>query len=199
MPVSPKNIKDTDTLFETVRQYEHSDPLYYDILNRPLEDIGRRTLDVNRIFTPARSLRVRQTQPATTSVQVEVGFTIIEDPAVAGAYQLPSTKAAVTVVGPVAAAAGGLRRIDLIYFNLATDAIALVAGAEVAAATPWATVYSVSKGAIPASDGGNIPLAYLYVDDTGPVYDETVAIDTAGHIRDARLAPGVSRRVFEST
>jgi hypothetical protein len=183
--------KDSDRL-ETVRSYEHSDPLYYDILNRPLVDLRERTNDLDYILTPGRGIRVRNTIAVSTSVEIETGWFI------SGAG-VP-TEYAGSTLGPIAGAAAGLRRIDLIYFNPETGAIVHVAGTEVANTNAWATIFADPtplKGNIPANDGA-IPLAYLYVDDSGHNYDETILIDNPGHIRDARVAPGARRRIFEA-
>jgi len=191
MPPAVIGNKDSDRL-ETVRSYEHSDPLYYEILNRPLVDVRERTNDLAYILNPGRGMRVRNTIAVSTSVEIETGWFI-------NASGVPTEYAGATE-GPVPGAGGGLRRIDLIYFNLETGAIARVAGAEVANTNPWATIFSDPlplKGNIPANDGA-IPLAYLYVDDGGHDYDETFLIDNSGHIRDARVGPGARRRILEA-
>ncbi len=194
MPVQPKGTKDAATLLETVRQFGPGDPAYYELLNTPMVDIGERCIDLDTHLLPARGLRVRQVLTATTSVEVEIGYTIIEDPSIAEDWTLNSTRAAVSTIA-VAAAAGSMRRIDLVYFDLEADAPAKALGTEVADSVAWATVFSASRGKLPShSQGANVPLAYVYVDETPTDFDEAVAIDNAGHIRDARLGPSARRR-----
>ena len=199
MPVQPKGVKDTDTLLESVRQFGPHDPMYYELLNTPMVDLGQRCIDLDTHLLPARGLRVRQVLTATTSVEVEIGYTIIEDPSIAENWTLNSTRTSITTI-PVAASAGGNRRIDLVYFDLEADAPAKALGVEVAAATSWATVFSASRGKMPAhTQGANVPLAYVYVDDVPTDFDESIAIDNAGHIRDARLGPSTRRRKLNDT
>lgn len=194
MPPTVEGNKDTRKL-ETVRDYEHTDPVYYDVLNRPYVDLRERTVDLDRILTPGRGLRVRQEIPVSASVEVETGW-YVDNTGAAVEY-------AGTVIGPVAAAAAGNRRIDLVWLNLETGAVSAAAGTEVVNTTPWADIFSDPtslKGNMPANDGG-VPLAYLYVDDTIGVttdFDEGIAVDNPGHIRDARLSAGTRRRIFES-
>lgn len=199
MPVQPKGLKDTDTLLETVRSFGPGEPMYYELLNTPMVDLGQRCIDLDTHLLPARGLRVRQVLTATTSVEVEIGYTIIEDPSISEDWTLNSTRTSVSTVA-VAAAGGSMRRIDLVYFDLEADAPAKALGTEVADSTPWATVFSSSRGKLPAhTQGANIPLAYVYVDDGPTAFDESIEIDNAGHIRDARLGPSARRRRLNDT
>jgi hypothetical protein len=193
MSIQILNSKDGDQL-ETVREYEHSDTAYYEIMNRPIVDLEQRTTDLDNLCAPARFLRVRSTATPSGSIEVEVGFKLIEDPLDLNQHTLPNTQAGTqTLVIP--ACAGGLRRIDMIYYDMDNDTATRDAGTEVAAATPWATVYSANRGKVPSVlKGTNIPLAFLYVDDGPTAFDHIIPIDNAGHIRPCQMGPGMDRR-----
>lgn len=178
------NNKDSDRL-ETLRPYEASDPLYFSVLNRPLEDLNQRDDDNNNHFFPARGFRCRQVTIPVGSVEVESGIYWTSDTSTA-------TTAVQTLVIP--AATVGNIRIDFIYLNLATGVASRATGAEILAGGGFGAAV---PAAIPANDG-IIPLAYLYVDDGPTAFDELIPINTAGHIRDTRPALGTQLRLFEN-
>jgi hypothetical protein len=185
------NDKDATTRLENTRPYEDSDPVYWSVLNRPLEDLEQRDADLNHILLPARGLRVRQELPASTDVQVEAA-SIVQN----GLY--------VKYVGAtqnIPLAGVGMIRIDFIWYNLVTNAIAVRTGTEEPVATGFAALRADGTKTfnLPVGTDAGIPLAYVYTDDTpATVYDETIAVNTAGHIEDVRPAPGANQRVFES-
>lgn len=174
---------------ELTRVYTPGDPLFYRVLRRPLEDLEERTNDLDFLMTPGRGLRIRQEIPASTNVECETGYYV---------YGVSPMYHALETIGPIAAAAGGNIRIDLIYLDPSTGTCVVVAGAEQAAAAGFAHTFTDHRPVLPAD--GLIPLAYLYIDDAlAAGFDETVAINTAGHIRDARYAPGMTRHTYETS
>lgn len=183
--MSVLNVKDSDRL-EVVRTYVDTDPVFFSIDNRPIEDLNQRDKDLNRIFTPARGFRVRQTSPASTSVEVEAGVYVSAD--------ITINQVALSSVAIPGAGVGNIR-IDLIWLNLETGAVVRTAGAEIAAGGGFAAAVRPS---LPANDAA-VPLAFVYVNETPTPFNETIAINTAGHIQDIRPAIGTSRRVFEDT
>lgn len=183
------NNKDSDRL-EVVRPITDSDPIFFPILNRPHEDIEQRTKDLDRIFTPARGLRVRQTSTASTSVEVEVGIYLSTD----GVTVNRSNSGSVQTI-PIPASGAGQRRIDLIYFNLTTGVAARVASAEF----PVATSFDFSLRPDLPAGVDSVPLALLYVDETPTPFDETITTEDAGKITDVRPAIGADRPLFSTS
>jgi hypothetical protein len=176
---------------ENVRLLTETDPSFFAMMNRPHEDIEQRTDDLDRIFTPARGLRVRQVLVATTSVEVEVGIYVDVD-----GVTVKESNAGVVQTIAVPAASGGQIRADLIYFNLTTGVAARVAGGEV----PSATGFSSSLWpTLPSGLAGSIPLGILYVNDVPADFDETLSGNVAGQIIDVRPAIGANRSLFDST
>lgn len=184
------NDKDATTRLENTREFRESDPVFFSVLNRPVEDLEQRSLDLNHILDPARGMRVRQEIPASTDIEVEAGRVVRNG--------LLESYAGATINVPLAGA--GKIRIDLIWFNLNTLTAARVAGTEVNIAVTYAVLrLSASCPNLPVGTDSGIPLAYVYTDETvTTVYDETTAINTAGHIEDVRPGIGMNQRVFES-
>ena len=180
------NIKDAERM-EVVRKHVASDPIFWSIDNRPLDDLEQRTKDLDRIFTPARGFRVRQQIPATATVEVEAGVYVPDG--------LTVTQVALQNFGPIPAATGGNIRIDLIWFNLSTGVVTRTAGTEQLAAVGFP---ALARPNLPSNDGA-VPLAYLYIDDVPTPFSDSIAIDTAGCIQDVRPAPGFGPAIiFES-
>lgn len=186
------NDKDATTRLENTRPYEESDPVYWSVLNRPLEDLAQRDADLNHILFPARGLRVRQEIPASTDVEIEAG-SIVQN-------GLLVSYAGATQNIPLAGV--GKIRIDFIWFNIATNTIAVRTGTEEPTATGFIALRAdpTKTFNLPVGTDAGIPLAYVYTDDTiTTVYDETIAANTAGYIEDVRPAPGANQRVFENS
>jgi hypothetical protein len=176
--------KDSQRL-EILRPYQASDPLYFSVLNRPLEDLNQRDADNNSHFFPARGFRCRQTLVPSVNVEVEVGV-----------YWVNDTTTATTAVQTLAIAASTLGniRIDLVYLDLSNGVANVVAGVGVPAGGGFGTA---TPAPIPANNGV-IPLAYLYVNDVPTPFDETISINNAGHIRNIRPSLGTQLRLFEN-
>lgn len=171
-------LNDKDALrLETIRFFTENDPYFWSIDNRPLQDLEERTIDLDAIHKPSREFRVRQEIPASADVEIESGNYVSGGTTI---VQYAGT----TITIPAATA--GQIRIDLIWFNLRTGAAVRTAGAEVAAAV---TFVGATRPTIPANDGA-VPLAYIYVNDVPTPFDETIAINNAGHIQDVRPGPG---------
>lgn len=169
--------KDSTTRLEDVRSYAKGDKNYFSILNRPLEDLAQRDLDIRLIHTPARGIRVRATNTASAQVVVDPGNYLF-----AGAVQ----QYAGATLSAVTAASAGNKRIDLIYFRIDTGTAVRTPSAE------SATYGGVTKPILPAGLD-TIPLAYIYVGETGPVFQDGLAVNTDGAIEDIRPAPGASQ------
>lgn len=187
------NVKDSARL-EVLRLLEPEDPAYFAILNRPHEDLEQRTKDLDRIFTPARGLRVRQTSPVSASVEVETGIILDTN----GVTIESANSGAVQTIGPVPAAAAGMIRADLIYFNLLTKTAVRLAGSEVAVGSGFSDSLWPD---LPVGLAGAVPLGILYVGENigGSVdFDETITGDSEGQILDVRPAPGVLKHLFET-
>jgi hypothetical protein len=174
---------------ENIRFYTRTDKIFYSVDNRPLWDLEQRDKDIDRIFTPARGLRVRETATTSTSFQVEEGWYL--------AGGVTQTLYPTTTVGPVpATSAPGQKRIDLVWFNIQSGSVVRTMGTE-------AVAYSATVGAAggpPAVPGnsGAVPLAHLYVDNTPTAFSEQVVTAAAGRILDVRPAPGTSAALFET-
>jgi len=185
------NDKDATTRLENTREFRESDPVFFSVLNRPVEDLEQRDADLNKILHPARGMRVRQEIPASTDIEVEPGSTVQNGLLVSFAGDTHN----------VPLAGVGKIRIDLVWFNLAAGISTIRTGVETPVATGFAALRADPTKCYnlpPASDAG-IPLAYVYTDETvTTVYDETIAINTAGHIEDVRPGSGMNQRVFES-
>jgi hypothetical protein len=193
MTIQVLNSKDSDQL-EVVRDYDHGDPAYYQVMNRPLRDLAERTSDINTLCLPARFLRVRSTGTPSASVEVEIGYKLVEDPLLLTKHTLPETQSATQTL-VVAGAALNKRRIDIIYYDMDADTAVRVAGTEVADTTTWPDVFTTYKAKVPSvNTGTNIPLAYLYVDNVPTPFDHAIAINNAGHIRPCQIGPGMNRR-----
>lgn len=182
-----ENVKDTQRL-EVTRFIEADDPVFFSTTNRPLEDVEQRTRDLDRIMSPARGFRVRQTASPSTTVEVETGFYVVGTTV---------NKPSLQTVGPIPAASAGFIRVDLIYINLSTGVAARVAGNDTAAGSGFAAARALVND-LPSGTPA-APLAYVYVDEFSTAYDRTIAINTAGHIEDARTSPGVAQKAFESS
>jgi hypothetical protein len=174
------NIKDAQRL-EVIRKYSASDPLFWSVDNRPIDDGEQRDKDLDRIFTPARGFRVRQTVPPSANVQIEPGVYVSSG----------VTVNQVALVTPYAIPAAGAAdyRIDLIWFDMTT-------GLQRTAGSPQPVTFG-AKPSMPVNNGG-FPLAYVYVFGVATLFDETIAVGTAGAIEDCRLAPGAHGFIFES-
>jgi hypothetical protein len=175
---------------EVVRMLQESDPNFYRMLNRPHEDVEQRTKDLDRIFTPARGLRVRQVIPASSDVEVEIGIYI--DPN--GTTIRRSNTGSIQTIAVPASSAGQIRA-DLIYFNLTTGLAVRLAGSEVPSGGGFSTALWPD---LPSGLAGSIPLAILYVDESLTFYDETIVTDVAGRIIDIRPAIGANRSLFST-
>lgn len=184
------NSKDSTSRLENIRFLEETDPAYYVNLNRPHEDIEQRTKDLDRVFTPARGIRVRQTITASASVEIEVGIYVGTD----GVNVSRSNAGAVQTIA-IPAASAGQRRADLIYFNLAAGVAVRIAGTEVHTSTAFSPSLWPS---LPSGLQGSIPLGILYVSDVPAVFNETISTDIAGRIIDVRPAPGANKTIFSS-
>jgi hypothetical protein len=186
----PLNVKDSNRL-ETLRVLKETDPAFYDTLNRPHVDLEQRTNDVDRIFTPARGLRVRQEIPASDSIEVESGIVI-------GTDGTTLTQTTLQTIGPVTPTAASQIRADLIYFNTATQVAVRLAGVPVGIGSGFSSALWPDLPALP----GAIPLGILYVGEnigTTVDFDETLTGDVEGQVIDIRPAIGTSRLIFEDS
>lgn len=169
-------IKDPTTKLEDVRQYISSDKNYFSILNRPVQDLLQRDEDLDLITTPARGIRARATDPTTDQVEVEVGTYT---------FGVVISQFAGVTLAAVPAASAGNKRIDLIYFRIDTGTVVRSPSAEAA------NYGAVVKINLPAGVDA-LPLAYIYVGETGPDFQDGLAVDTDGAIEDIRPSPGSS-------
>jgi len=189
------NLKDANRL-ETQRYLLESDPPYYPVFNRGLEDLNQRTVDLNNIFVPARGFHVHQASTPDLTVEVSNGWYMEDE---LNPLVFPSG-ATTSLTVPIATP--GFIRIDLVYFDLENGIIGRNAGTEVVATAGFLTVFDDAtphRGVLPPNSG-MIPLAYLYVDSAPDlVFSDTVLINNAGYIRDCRVAPGAGLRVYEGT
>jgi len=181
--------KDSNKL-ETVRHLEAQDQVFWAVLKRPMEDIAQRTNDLDRIFTPARGTRVRQTTTPSSSIEVEIGYYINTD----GVTISQSNSGSVQTIAIPAASAGQIR-IDLIYFNLSTGLAVRTAGAEIAAGGGFGSAVAPN---LPAGLTGAVPLAFLNVDETPTSFAEVITTNVAGRIVDARTIIGGSKPLFSA-
>lgn len=185
-----KNIKDSDFL-EVVRQYTPGDPLIYDVLNRPLVDMRQRTLDLEHHFTPYRGFRVRGEDPASTSIEVERGMYMVFG---LGPNLWECAEYAGATLGPIAAAAGGKYRVDLVAFDRDTGTAVVYGGVE-AASLPLAFASRAT-----ATLETEVSLAYIYVDDAlAAGISEYIALNTPGCIQDIRQGAGCERIPFATS
>ena len=174
---------------EVVRYLEEGEDMYYSVLNRPVEDVEQRTKDLNKQLRPARAFEVHQTFPASTNVQVAAGWYMQEENTKPRYW--PETGDTDIIAIPAAGAA--TYRCDLISIHPATGVLYRSQGSvEVNWANAW-----TNRARLPKTTTGRIPLAYVYVDDTGGVIRDTTAINNNGHIRDVRSSFAAGRRVFE--
>jgi hypothetical protein len=171
-------IKGSDGL-EVIRKYVATDPVFHSVDNRTVNDLEQRDLDLLRLMGAASGFSVDQNSPADDTVVVSSG-NWVEDGTTIKQYAGGGS-------GAISGASAGNIRIDLLWYNLTTEALVVTAGGEGAAGSGFA---ALTKPNMPANTGG-IPLAYLYVDETPTNFDRTVAINNAGHIEDVRPAPGV--------
>lgn len=169
-------IKDPTTKLEDVRQYIASDKNYFSILNRPIQDMLQRDEDLDRIHTPSRGIRARATDPTTDQIEIEVGTYT---------FGITISQFAGTTLASVPVASAGNKRIDLLYFRIDTGTVVRSPSAEAA------NYGAVVKINLPAGLD-TIPLAYIYVGETGPDFQDGLAVDTDGAIEDLRPAPGAS-------
>lgn len=180
--------KDANRL-ETVRYLRDDiDPWFAPVLNRPLEDIRQRTVDVHTLFFPARGLYVHG--PTSESVIVDPGYVSLD-------YRAnPSYYAGGSVV--LFPAAPGQRRIDLVYYDAEALSVGVSSGVEVSDTTSWSALFAdKSKLGILPFGSVVLPLAYTYVDSTpGRVYSVYTDSASAGHIRPARLSPGAGNLLY---
>lgn len=180
--------KDSERL-ETVRYFTETDPMYYSILNRPVEDVEQRTIDLYNIMSPARGLQVRATSTPSKTVEVAGGWYLRGD---TSPLLFPQSGVVDTVT--ITDAAAGDYRIDLVYFDVENGTIAVSAGT--ATAVSWVAAWA-SRGTLPTG-GTYVPLAYLYVPDSASVfYQDGLTGNTAGRIQDARLAFDTGERIFD--
>jgi hypothetical protein len=176
--------KDTATKLETLRSYLSTDRVYHAIDNRPLYDLEQRDLDLNRALTPARGLRVRESDPVTSTIDIESGYYIGTDGRTITQF------AGINGVVIGATANANYFRYDLVYFNLRTNVYGIVSSGETVGSYPG------SYPQLPSHDG-IIPLAILYVDNTLPGFSEQTAEGSDGCIIDVRPATGVGKWIFE--
>jgi hypothetical protein len=177
--------KDATTRLEDVRFFVGNDKLYHSIDNKPLWDLEQRDLDLDRFNRPARGLRVRQSLPADSLVDVEEGWYIATDGVTVTKYA-----GAVGIVINATSAANRFR-FDLIYFSLATGTYGRVSGSETLGGFP------ATFPAIPANRSV-IPLAILYVDNSLTSFNESISPGLPGAILDVRPALGANKWLFET-
>lgn len=191
--MSTTNVKDSQGL-EVVRFLDRTDEGFDTIMNRPLEDIEQRTVDLDMMMGPGRGFRVTETQPnPTNAVTVDEGWYLGEDDRTP--YRFPDPDDARPDSIAIPAAGAGLFRIDLIVFDPhdATDALQRIPGSSQAS---WALAWT-NRPRVPTA-GSTYPLAYVYANDsTSTVYQDSIAVDNPGHIRDVRLSYGAGGRMFE--
>lgn len=189
--MSVLNVKDATTRLETMRPYLYTDPFYYSVLNRPLEDLHQRTVDLNNIFRPARWFYVHG--PLACSVYVDPGWSA-PDPVASPVYFAGD----VLTISP---ALPGKIRIDLVYFDLANSVVGISQGLETLSSVSFMTLFNTKTdiGAVPGG-AAMLPLAYLFVDESATrIYSVLLPSNTAGYIRDCRLSPGAGSVLFEDT
>jgi hypothetical protein len=188
--MSVLNIKDSNRL-EVLRPHTADDPVYYTVMNRPLEDLEQRTDDLNSLMAPAHGLLVHETSVPSKSVEVSAGVYMDGD---TNPLYFPQSAVGDTLTFVDAPA--GFFRVDLIYFNLENGTIGQVDGTQTNVS--WAVAWT-NRGVAPLT-GTVVPLAYVYVPDTAAtVYQDGLTGNTAGRIRDARLSFEAGIRLFEDT
>ncbi len=186
------NVKDSQGM-EVIRFLAKTDKGYYSVMNRPLEDLEQRTDDLHRMMSPGRGFRVVETVIPQAAVQVLEGYYIKDDDKTPARFPDPTDARPNSVAIPVASA--GNFRVDLIVLDpyAALNPVIRVAGVEGA---NFAAAFT-TRARIPAN-GSSYPLAYVYVDDdVTTTYQDSIAVDVAGHIRDARLSYGAGGRMWE--
>lgn len=190
------NAKDASRM-ETQRYLVETDPPFYAVLNRGFEDLDQRTSDLSRIVGAARGFHVHETTPPSLTVEVEDGWYLDDE---LNPSPFPSSGAVATTLTVPVATPGNIR-IDLVYFDTESGTIGRAVGTEVLESSGFSNVFEDAtplRGTLPANNGA-VPLAYLYVDsDPTLTFQDTTAVNVAGHIRDARLAPGGGLRVLET-
>lgn len=170
------------TGLETIRFHTEEQIVFAETDNMPLEDLAQRDADLERIFRPARGLRVEQTGTASDSVVVEPGRYL---------SGLTLVAFAGTTVGPITTPSAATIRIDLVWFNLESGAVVVTAGTPGAIGGGFA---SLTRPDLPANTGA-IPLAFLYVGESGAAtiaFSRATALNVAGHIEDVRQAMGLA-------
>lgn len=190
--MSIENVKDSQGM-EVTRFLSKDDEAYYSVMNRPVEDIKQRTNDLHRMMAPGRGFRVVETSVPSAAVRVLEGYYIKEDDKTPARFPNPTDSRPDSVAIPVSSA--GNVRVDLITLapHAALTPVSRIPGAEAAVfATAW-----TNRARIP-SNSSQYPLAYVYVDEnSSTTYQNSIAVDTAGHIRDARLSYGAGGRMWE--
>ena len=187
------NVKDSQRL-EVLRQLTDADPAYYAILNRPHQDLEQRTKDLDRIFTPARGLRVRQTSTPSDDVEIETGVLLDTD----GVSVIQANSGSIQTISSVPAAAAGKIRADLVYFNLQTKVAVRLAGSEVPVGTGFSSGLWPD---LPSGLAGAVPLGVLYVGENigGSVnFSDSLSGNVEGQIVDVRPSIGVLTHRFET-
>lgn len=186
------NVKDSQGM-EVTRFLTVTDEAYYGIMNRPLEDVEQRTNDLHSMMAPGRGFRVVETVSPSASVRVLEGYYLKDDDKTPARFPDPTDSRPDSVVIPVAAAAQF--RVDLITLDphAAIEPLIRVQGStEANFPTAW-----TNRARVPANSS-QYPLAYVYVDDSSATtYQNSILVDNAGHIRDARLSYGAGGRQYE--
>jgi hypothetical protein len=187
-------VKDSRRM-EVVRYLDEDEDMYYSVLNRPVEDIEQRTKDLNKQLRPARAFEVHQTFPPSLNVQVAAGWYMSTGAAGTSDQQKPKywPEAGDIDILAIPVAGAGTFRCDLICFHPNNGQLFRSQGSTEAS---WANAWT-NRARVPQTTSGRIPLAYVYVDDSGTFFNDTIAVNNAGHIHDVRSAFGSGRRVWE--
>lgn len=175
--------KDATTRLEDIRFYQSTDPVFYSILNRVIEELEERDFDLDQIHKPSRGFRVRAQQPASSTVEIEAGVYLSNDTTI--------VQETLRTVAIPAAAVGNIR-IDLISINCLDGSLTRTGGVEIPSGSGFG---AAARPNLPPNSG-RVPLAYVYVDETPTPFSDNIAINVAGHIQDIRPAPGMLRRTF---
>jgi hypothetical protein len=165
------------------------DPWFAPVLNRPIEDLSQRTVDLNLIHHPARWFYAHG--PSVLSVIVDPGWLSLDYRQSPIYY--PGDTVAILLSTP------GNIRIDLVYLDMLTQGVGVSQGVEVLDTTAFPTLFADKSklGVLPLSSIV-LPICYVYVDSSATrTYTHTLPNTSAGYIRDARLAPGSGSLRFE--